>query len=106
MSKKSEIVEAPTEPQAPSGALGPGAGSALCTLYTDRERNALMTALQNAAKVDAVGAPYPADDMIYCYLENTPKTSLVSELVDELHRLGYRIQQNTPVRDAAKPRSL
>jgi hypothetical protein len=69
-------------------------GSALCTLYADTERNALMTALQNAAKAYSEGAPYTAEDMIYCYVEAAPKTSLVSELIDELHRLGYRIQPN------------
>lgn len=69
-------------------------GSALCELYTDHERNALMTALQNAAKAYNEGEDTIPADVIYDYVENTPKTSLVSELVDELHRLGYRIQPN------------
>lgn len=75
-------------------ASGRSSSGAMVRLFTDDERNALMTALQNAAKAYAEGAPYTADDMIYCYVEAVPKTSLVSELVDELHRLGYRIQPN------------
>lgn len=61
-------------------------------LFGDVERNALMTALRNAADVDAAHAPYPEDDLIYLYMEQTPKTSFVSELVDELHRLGFHIE--------------
>ncbi|GAB2553344.1 hypothetical protein [Rufibacter soli] len=46
------------------------------------QENALMTALINAAE---------GEDHIYQYLDETPKTSLIVELVQELHRLGFHI---------------
>jgi hypothetical protein len=45
--------------------------------------NALMTALENCAKYD--------DRDIYEYLDKTPKTSLIVELVQELDSLGFQI---------------
>lgn len=71
---------------------GYGVGG-LVDIFADRERNALMTAINNAARsagyVHSNGAV-----LVYGYLEETPKTSLASELVDELHRLGYKIALN------------
>lgn len=67
----------------------------LVRLFSDEERNALMTALRNAADTALDGAQLMEDDRIYKYVESAPKTSLVSELVDELHRLGYVIQPNS-----------
>lgn len=52
-------------------------------LYSDEQMNALMTALNMCAK--------DFDQTIYNYLEQVPKTSLVTELVDALNELGYRI---------------
>ena len=79
-----------SDSSAPSGRVHPLVG-----LFADEERNALMTALRNAALTDTAGCPYSEGDRIYLYVENTPKTSLVSELVDELHRIGYCIKPNT-----------
>jgi len=45
--------------------------------------NVLMQALKNCAKQDK--------REIYTYLEKTPKTSLVIELVDEINKLGFNI---------------
>jgi hypothetical protein len=66
----------------------------LVGLFADQERNALMTALRNAALTDTEGCPYSEGDRMYLYVENTPKTSLVSEMVDHLHRIGYCIKPN------------
>jgi len=90
---------APTQ-NSDSTASAPGAcHRRLVQLFRDVERNALMTALHNAADVDAAHAPYPEDDLIYLYMEQTPKTSFVSELVDELHRLGFHIELNAESSD-------
>jgi len=45
--------------------------------------NAMMTSLQECAKDDGRS--------IYDFLEHTPKTSLVVELVDKLRELGFDI---------------
>lgn len=66
-------------------------GHVACRLYDAAENNALMQAFTNAAKADADSAPYTPNDMIYSYVESTPITSLVPELIGELHRLGYAI---------------
>ena len=66
-----------------------------CRIYADAEKDALMQALFNLSEADKGGAPYPADDMIYCVLETTPHTQLISNLVDELHKLGYAICPHT-----------
>ena len=46
--------------------------------------NVLMQTLKNCAKQD--------ERSIYEYLDKTPKTSLIVELVDEINRLGFRIK--------------
>lgn len=51
--------------------------------------NALMSSLINAA--EAYGTK--DNDSIYTYLEGTPKTSLICELVDGLKELGFTIQR-------------
>lgn len=71
------------------------AGYVACRIYADAEKDALMQALFNLSEADKDGAPYPADDMIYCVLETTPHTQLISNLVDELHKLGYAICPHT-----------
>jgi len=54
------------------------------------ERNALMQSLFNAS-----GDETGNNNDVYEFLEKTPKTSLISELVDELHKLGYKIVKLT-----------
>ena len=39
------------------------------------------------------------EDAIYLYVNNAPKTSLVSKLVTELRRLGFSITPNAPITD-------
>ena len=51
----------------------------------EEEYNALMSALQDCAGTDS-----PSDE-IYQYLEETPKTTLIVELVNALHTFGYKI---------------
>jgi len=47
---------------------------------------------QYEAMMDALkGCSGESNNEIYDFLENTPKTSLVVLLVDELHRLGFEI---------------
>lgn len=88
-------MAAPT-PDSESTASAPGAcHRRLVRLFEDDERNALMTALRDAANADLAGSEYSEGDRMYLYLEQTPKTSLVSELVDHLHLLGFRIEPNT-----------
>lgn len=70
-------------------------GYVACRIYADAEKDALMQALFNLSEADKDGAPYPADDMIYCVLETTLHTQLISNLVDELHKLGYAICPHT-----------
>jgi hypothetical protein len=57
----------------------------LMSNFKSEEENALFTALHEAAK--------DADQSVYIYLENAPKSSLVVELVDRLHALGYKIEK-------------
>lgn len=61
----------------------------LVDLFVGEPENALMTALYNAAE-----AQYPMENgKLYKFLEETPKTSLVAEIVQELTRLGYAIKK-------------
>lgn len=80
----SEANETPSKVGRTAGSL-----DALVGLFADQERNVLMTALHRAAMDEAIG-----ESDIYTYLEETPKTSLISELVDEIHKLGFSIQPN------------
>lgn len=61
------------------------------------EQEALKAALELAAHESAPNSSTP----IYDYLEGTPKTSLVVELVDSLHRLGFKITRQRPERPAS-----
>jgi hypothetical protein len=88
-------MAAPSQNSDPTAGTPGACHRRLVRLFGDVERNALMTALRNAADVDAANAPYPEDDLIYLYMEQTPKTSFVSELVDELHRPGFHIEPNS-----------
>lgn len=65
----------------------------LLKAFTTPEHNALLTALYNAAEAKDDGDAGNAT--VYDYLENTPKASLVVELVAELKRLGFSIVENT-----------
>lgn len=86
-----KTIETPQKQAAQPGGLPAAAGYVACRIYADAEKDALMQALFNLSESDKDGAPYPADDMIYCVLETTPHTQLISQLVDELHKLGYAI---------------
>ncbi len=52
------------------------------------QENALMTALINAADGEHSLCD---EEAVYAYLETTPKTSFVVELIQELNKLGYKI---------------
>ena len=62
----------------------------------DSENNILMNTLI-LCSIDWVNSSgvetcvFPSDNAVYDYLEETPKTSLVVEIVDKLHELGYKI---------------
>ena len=62
-------------------------------LFTRESHNVMLQALINNSCVWAVGERLADDDgiFIYGYLQDTPKTSLVAELVQELELLGYEI---------------
>lgn len=60
----------------------------ICNMFggeSKEEFNALMSALQYCAGTDSMS------DEIYQYLEDTPKTSLIVELVNALHVFGFKI---------------
>ena len=61
----------------------------LVGLYKCEECNALMTALMMAAK-DGMGT----EERVYEYLQDTPKTTMVAEVVESLNKLGYSIKPN------------
>lgn len=52
-------------------------------------QNALMTALFECSKDHF--KLMSGEEMVYAYLEQTPKTSLIVELTDKLKQLGYKI---------------
>jgi hypothetical protein len=47
--------------------------------------NVLMTAIKECSKDN--------DEDVYAWLENTPKTSLVTFLIDKLQEMGYEIKK-------------
>ena len=51
--------------------------------------NALMTSIVECSKDFFKEAK--DDERVYAYLEATPKTSLVVEIVNKLHEMGYKI---------------
>jgi len=57
----------------------------------DEENAAMYTALHNAAN-----ASFDEIAKLYDYIEEAPRTSLVVELVDELHELGFEIVRKKP----------
>jgi len=59
---------------------------------TDEELASLYTALHNAA-----GAFFNESAKLYDYIESTPRTSFVCELLDELHELGFEIRTNDEI---------
>ena len=76
--------------------------TALVRLFADDECNALMTALQNTARDWHSETECPdIKESVYRYLEAQPRTTMVAELVQHLHRLGYRIEPN--IKDQAQP---
>jgi hypothetical protein len=59
-------------------------------LFREEECNAILCALVKAAGAE------DAEDIhkIDYYVEGVPKTSLICEIIDELHNLEYRIVEN------------
>lgn len=53
------------------------------------EQNALMSALYKAS--DQMDLGKDKNYNMYCFLGQTPKTSLIVELIDALHLIGYKI---------------
>jgi hypothetical protein len=76
--------------------------SQLVKLFSTQEHNVVMTALVECAReysayqTQLTGSSTQADstELIYEYLERTPKTSLVAELTDKIYELGFKIVPN------------
>jgi hypothetical protein len=66
----------------------------LVRLFVSEEGNALATALENVAREWHPESECDIKEAVYRYLEAQPRTTMVAELVQHLHRLGYRIEQN------------
>lgn len=63
-------------------------------LFVSEECNALATALENVAREWHPESECDTKEAVYRYLEAQPRTTMVAELVQHLHRLGYRIEPN------------
>lgn len=57
-------------------------------MFGQDEHNALYTSFHNAAD-----AHFTEAGKLYNYIEQAPRASLVCELIDELHELGYEIRK-------------
>jgi len=57
---------------------------------SDVQNNALWNALHACADEQGYQTPY-FNTKVYNYLEDTPRTSLIVELVDKLNEMGYKI---------------
>lgn len=66
----------------------------LVGIFADEESDALITALYNSALASTEGSQCTKEDRVYLYIENTPKITLISDIVDELHNLGYCIKSD------------
>lgn len=62
------------------------------------EYNALRSALSTAAKLSGHTGEYAE----YDWIENVARTSLVCELVQALHKHGYRIKSEKPIDKSIK----
>lgn len=60
----------------------------LSNMFSDEQHNAMYTALHNAAD-----ATFEESGKLYDYIESTPRTSLVCELLMELEDLGYEVRK-------------
>ena len=79
----------------------PARGSATFGGKHADQYEAMKRALHDAAVWHGVPR---SEYMIYAYLEEVPKTSLVVELVDALHRGGYRITRSQNDQDQVRSR--
>jgi len=64
------------------------------------EQNAVWAAIHECGRDSRNDQATSPRDAAYEWLENTPRTSLVVELVDKLHALGYRIVKANTERHA------
>jgi len=62
--------------------------NSFCKMFGTEEHNAVYTALHNAA-----GATYEESGYLYDYMESTPRTSFVCELLMELEEMGYEVRK-------------
>ncbi|MDO7847583.1 hypothetical protein Q5H92_14530 [Hymenobacter sp. M29] len=67
----------------------------LSTLFSSQSHNVVMTALEECAKdharVTEWNSALGPEPYVYNYLSETSQTSLVTELVDKIHQLGFTI---------------
>jgi len=64
-----------------------------CTMFGGKDGeqyNALMSAVYLASEAEDAND----NEAIYNFLEEVPKTSVVCELIQALHQLGYKIVKN------------
>ncbi len=59
-------------------------------LFGDKQHNILYTAIHNAAD-----ASFEESGKLYDYIESTPRTSLVCEIINELDEMGYEIKKRS-----------
>lgn len=59
-----------------------------CDMFEGEQENALMSALMEASGANFLDRD---NELIYKFLEDTPKTSLIVDLVQNLNNLGYKI---------------
>jgi hypothetical protein len=69
----------------------------LVRLFVSEECNALATALENVAREWHPESECNTKEAVYRYLEAQPRTTMIAELVQHLHRLGYRIEPNNMI---------
>lgn len=60
-------------------------------LFTEEHLNVLMTALYRAAYVTEKDDNEEVNTKVYGFLQETPKTSLIAHLGEEIRGLGYKI---------------
>lgn len=58
-----------------------------CRMFDDPQINTLADALVSASEAEDLND----NDKIYAYMEDTPKSSFLCEIVDTLNRMGYKI---------------
>ena len=67
------------------------------SLFSTAECNALYQAILDCADDACRGQVFDRDNHhIYQYLEQTPRTSLVAQIVDKLRKNGFEIKEAKP----------